>query len=224
MFHDFDLFLFDFDGLLVNTEEMHLEAYRKALSTHHLSLHWTFVDFCRHAHYSATGMREGLSKHFPILKQDDLLWTKLYQLKTETYLSFLDEGKISLMPGVETFLNILLDRGATVAVVTHSQKRMIDAVVGHQEVLQKIKHWITREDYKEAKPSPDSYQTAIRRLSKGGKAIGFEDSPRGLQALIGSGAQAVWVSSISYPEMEKRKEEGVLIYPSFEKILEDIPL
>ena len=220
MFHDFDLYLFDFDGLLVNTEEMHLEAYRQACREYQLSLHWNFDDFCRHAHYSATGMREGLSKIFPQLRSDDPLWIALYQLKTENYLSYLKEGKVSLMQGAERFLDLLQKRGKTICVVTHSKKAMIDSIKMHQPVLQNIEHWITREDYLEPKPSPDGYLTALSRyLKPGQRAIGFEDSPRGLEALRASGAQAVWVTQVKYPEMEEKAQQGVWIFPSFTKIL-----
>lgn len=221
----FNLFLFDFDGLLVNTEEMHLEAYRQACREKNLSLFWNFDDFCRHAHYSATGMREGLSQLFPELGTNDPLWNSLYQSKTDKYLSSLNAGHVALLPGVEPFLEWLLARGVTICVVTHSRKEMIESIKRHHPILQKIPYWITREDYTEAKPSPDGYLTAIRNyLKPGEKVIGFEDSPRGLEALLGSGAQAVWVTQVNYPEIPSRSEEGVWVYPNFEKILQDISL
>jgi HAD superfamily hydrolase (TIGR01509 family) len=221
MFHGFDLYLFDFDGLLVNTEEVHFQAYREACRQKNLSLSWTFYDFCRHAHYSAIGIREALSKIDPLLK-DDLEWKSFYHLKTESYLLLLKAGQVHLMPGVEKFLSYLIKNKSLTCVVTHSTRSMIESIRNTHPLLQKIDHWITREDYKEPKPSPDGYLTAMERyLKPHGKAIGFEDSLKGLESLIKSGAKAIWVTPIEYPEMEEKLQQGVLVYPTFEKIVAD---
>ena len=43
--HDFQLFLFDFDGLLVDTEHLHYQAYVNMLSKHGYKLELNFGNF-----------------------------------------------------------------------------------------------------------------------------------------------------------------------------------
>lgn len=202
----YDLYLFDFDGLLVNTEELQFKAYQKACGEMQLSLQWDFAEFCSHAHTRAHGMRAALSALFPQME-----WDQLYRLKADRYFESLRQGKVELMPGVLPFLTQLMERGANLCVVTHSPKAVTDLIKESHRVLQQIPHWVAREDYAEPKPSPQSYLTAMERhLKPGGKAIGFEDSPRGLEALIRSGAKPIWVTKIAYPQTHH-----ALKYPDF---------
>ena len=87
-------------------------------------------------------------------------------------------------------------------------------------MLHSIPHWITREDYKNPKPSPDGYLEAIKRLAKPGDAIiGFEDSRRGLTALIQAGVHAVLVNNMDAPMLEEFRNRGVPTFSSLEDVL-----
>jgi HAD superfamily hydrolase (TIGR01509 family) len=97
---------------------------------------------------------------------------------------------------------------------------MTDAITKHIPLLQKIPHWITREDYQEAKPSPQGYLKAIEKFAHPqDQIIGFEDSPRGLQALLGTKAKPVWVTEVNYPEIPPMIERGVLHIPTFNQFI-----
>ena len=66
--HDFQLFLFDFDGLLVNTEHLHYQAYINTLDQlgHKLSL--SFGNFLELAHFNSKAWREASLKEPGIQK------------------------------------------------------------------------------------------------------------------------------------------------------------
>ena len=177
----FQLFLFDFDGLLVDTEKVHFAAYEKALKKRGYSLDWSFFRYCEYAHLSADALRKALTEKFPSLAQD---WTSFYQEKKESYVSLLQEGKISLMPGVEKLLIALEKRGTRRCVATHSSLQQVLLIRSQLPILDSIPHWITREDYHEPKPNPECYLKAISLYGKSkDRIIGFEDSLRGLEAL-----------------------------------------
>src|SRR5690349_7373282 len=96
--HDFQLFLFDFDGLLVNTEHLHYQAYVNMLANRGLTLGWSFAQFCEVAHINSSAIREAIYAQFPDLEPN---WNLLYEEKKEAYLQLLTAGKVELMPGVE---------------------------------------------------------------------------------------------------------------------------
>jgi HAD superfamily hydrolase (TIGR01509 family) len=214
--HKFDLFLCDFDGLLVNTEELHFLAYREMCQRRGYVLTWDLPRFFEAAHFKAAGLKEALYAEFPRLQKEEPKWETLYAEKKKIYQEFLLAGKINLMPGAYPLLEALQKNHLPRCVVTNSLYEQVEVIKKQQPILQTIPLWITREDYKKAKPSPDGYVVAIESLGKpGDKVIGFEDSTRGLQALLGAKVtQAVLISSPDHPQMEVKLPLGVRHFTS----------
>src|SRR5829696_6294078 len=105
--HRFQLFLFDFDGLLVNTEHLHFAAYIEMCRGRGFDLGWDFNRFCLAAHLSATGLKESIYSQFPELMAQEPDWSVLYAEKQKNYLDSLASGHLELMPGVEKLLHAL---------------------------------------------------------------------------------------------------------------------
>jgi beta-phosphoglucomutase len=214
---DYQLFLFDFDGLLVNTEELHYKAYQLTCKEYGFELGLDFPEYCKLAHYRAEGLMENLCGRFPEIEK--LGWNVFYKKKTDTISNLIDQGAVQLMPGVEALLERLEAADKKRCVVTHSPDRIINPIRSSHKILDTIPVWITREYYTNPKPHPECYQTAIERLAKPeDRIVGFEDSPRGLRAMMGTRAQPVLISEISYPEIGEFIKEGAFHYPSFEAI------
>ncbi len=216
---NFDLFLFDFDGLLVNTEELHFKAYQQLCREKGYTLPWTMGQFFEIAHVGSEGIRRELRLLFPQLFETS--WEKLYEEKKKLYETFLEEEGLSLLlPGVEPLLEKLVELGKKRCVVTNSPSRHTEAIKSRIPILQTIPRWFTRESYVNPKPAPDGYLTALRELkAPEDRVIGFEDSMRGYQALKGAGVEtAVLICSPSHPQLKLPVEQGRIYAPSFEKL------
>src|SRR3990167_4399858 len=142
--HRFQLFLFDFDGLLVNTEHLHYRAYLHLLERHGYRVEWTFSRFCEWAHFSAEGLKEQIYRDCPGIESN---WERLYAEKKQIYSQWLQSGQVDLMPGVYELLNSLDKAGICRCIVTHSPLRQVESVALQHRILRTIPHWITREDY-----------------------------------------------------------------------------
>ena len=59
------IYLFDFDGLLVDTEKFHYIAYQELCRRRGGELHWEFSRFCKEAHGKAGGVWEGIARECP---------------------------------------------------------------------------------------------------------------------------------------------------------------
>lgn len=212
----FDLFLFDLDGLLVNTERLHFEAYRTLCSQYGYDIPWNFAQYLGVAHSSAEGLRQALHPHLEARGGE---WKTIYSEKKRIYLESLNKGKLSLMPGVEPLLKELASAGLKRCVATHSTREQVEVIKHWLPVLKTIPLWITREDYEAPKPAPDAYLKAIELLADpGDRIIGFEDSFRGLQALQGTSAHPVLICDPKHPQMKEVSLSGISHYPSFELI------
>lgn len=211
----FQLFLFDFDGLLVNTEHLHFQAYRNMLARRGVQLDWSFAHYCELAHLNPSALKEELYAQFPDLP---LNWDQLYREKKEAYLELLASGKVELMPGVEQLLTELAEKRTRHCVVTHSTLEQTQLIRAQHPVLQAIPAWITREDYEQPKPNPECYLKAISLYGQpGDRIIGFEDSIRGLQALRQTPALAVLICPAHHPLLEMAAEDA-LHFESLEQI------
>lgn len=213
---DFQLFLFDFDGLLVNTEHVQFQAYVNMLAARGYDLGWSFAKFCELAHLNGTAVKEAVYAQFPDL---DPNWELLRAEKNEAYNQLLRVGKVELMPGVERLLNELQKGDVRRCVVTNSTLDQVEAIRSQLSILKTIPHWITREDYEKPKPSPEGYLKAIQMVGKkGDRIIGFEDSVRGLNALRQTPALAVLICPSHHPLLDIALEGGGIHFESFEHI------
>lgn len=216
---DFQLFLFDFDGLLVDTEGLHYAAYVKMMARRGYKLDWSYAEYSGLAHLNNTAIREGLYAKFPDL---DPNWDQVYEEKKEAYLELLASGKLKLMPGVEPLLKALEIANIRRCVVTHSLLEHTLLIRKKMPILDSIPKWVTREDYAKPKPDPECYNRAIQLYGKpGDRIIGFEDSVRGLQALKGTPALPVLICPSHHPLLEMATEGGVVHYETFEHIPRD---
>lgn len=215
---NFQLFLFDFDGLLVNTEHLHFQAYINMLARRGYHLDWSYAQYSELAHLNANALREALYALFSDL---DPNWDMLYQEKKKEYFNLIQFGKVELMPGVETLLRELATAGIRRCVVTNSFLEQTQLIASRLPILKTIPKWITREDYSKPKPDPECYFTAITQCAlPGDRMIGFEDSIRGLKALRQTTALPVFICQSHHPLLEMALADSVFHFESFESIPE----
>ncbi len=216
----FDLFLFDFDGLLVNTEELHFAAYRKMCERRGFDLNWDLSQFFTAAHFNASGLKEAIYAAFPQLFKQEPQWEVLYAEKKQIYQDLLENGQLELLPGVATVLQAIADLGKKRCVVTNSAQVQIEVIRERLPLLKTIPVWFTRETYVEPKPHPACYLKAIAELGKAGdRLVGFEDSVRGLKALEGANVPTrLLICPPDHPQMKEGAFSGGFYFPSFEAI------
>lgn len=216
----YQLFLFDLDGLLVNTEELHYRAYKEMLHNRGYDLPWDFLTYFSIAQKDAEAPKRHIYAQFPELQQKEPRWDVLYQEKKRAYLHLLQTTKVPLLPGVQRLLSALEQAKVKRCVVTHSAKLLVEAIKSQNPILSTIPYWITREDYDAPKPAPDGYLKALERYCDDQEAvIGFEDSQRGLRALMATRAKPILVNSIDAKLCETFAKEGVLTFKSIEELL-----
>ena len=217
---DFDAYFFDFDGLLASTEKIHFHAYKLMLKNRGYSLPWDFTTYCSHAHQSTSYFANSIYHLFPDLEKKEPEWMILREEKQQIYLDLLDKEPVDLMPGVEKFLSLLSSHNKPMYVVTNAPQEQVNKIQRHQPVLNCFRTWVTREYYHHPKPSPECY---LKALEIHGdikcKGIGFEDSVKGVQALLNSPLEPVWICPKDYPKAVEPSKSLKWIYHSFEEML-----
>ncbi|MDJ0651444.1 MAG: HAD family phosphatase [Simkaniaceae bacterium] len=210
---DYSPIFFDFDGLLVNTEHLHFQAYQRMLERNNHSFPWDFPSFAAVAHTSSEGLRRLITSHAPALVASKS-WETLYAEKKGEYAKLLETGSLDLMPGAQVILETMQMAKIPHAVVTNSTRQQTEMIGEKIPILNHIPYWITREDYKNPKPSPDAYLKAIKVLGPSKKMLGFEDSLRGIRALERAAITPVLICPLDHPQMVDVSKNTLHYYPS----------
>jgi beta-phosphoglucomutase len=195
---EYQLFLFDFDGLLVDTEPLHFASYAELCRRHGYEMDWDFQRFCREAHGKAMGIWDAIGREFPAIFEKEPHRDVLYEEKKTIYAELLKKTPLKLMEGAAPLLTALAERGTKRAVVTNSPRAHIEIIKESLPQLLSIPMLVTREDYVHPKPSPEGYLRAIVNLAEpGDRIIGFEDTLKGLKALLSAGVESVLVCPVA---------------------------
>ena len=214
--HKYQLFLFDLDGLLVNTEHLHYLAYKMMLQARGFDLPWDFNRYCHTAHYHSDKIASELLELFPSLYSEGETWDHLYAEKKQAIMDLLKTGSVALMPGVPELLLAIQKANIKCCVVTHSPDELVSIIRKQHPTLDAIPYWITRRDYNLPKPNSECYLKAIQVYAEpSDNIIGFEDSPRGLTALMGTQARPVLICEVNYPEIPEFIQRGASHFSSF---------
>ncbi|NBO24091.1 MAG: HAD family phosphatase [Chlamydiae bacterium] len=208
--NQFDLLLLDFDGLLVNTEKLHYSAYKKMVESLGFSFPIDYPTYCQGAHISTEVLKNLIYSNCPNLQLHHPDFMAIREIKQKFYLEFLSQGTIELMPGVATLIDSINYFKKKACIVTNSPLEQIELVEKYLPILKKIPFKITREHYQAPKPNGECYREAITRHgSFGDKIIGFEDSTKGIEALIDAQVFSIEINSQAGPS------KAMLKFPDF---------
>ncbi len=188
---NYDLFIFDFDGTLINTEYFHYEAYIIALShkinksIEELKNILTYSIYEQFAHsLNIKDMQNYLYYHFYYPLED---FQELYNYKHKIYLELVEENqdKLKYIDGIEELLIEIIKNKKEFVIVTNSSIKSIKYFLNLTKfnLLKNVKKIYTKEDFINKKPHPECYLKVLHDFQHLGKKIGFEDSLRGLHSL-----------------------------------------
>ena len=191
----FDLYLFDMDGTLVNTEHLHNRAYNKTMKFFNINEELDFKTYCKYAHYDDEYFKEHINDL--IVKYNlNINYNIFYIKKKEFFLNSVD--CIELMDGVESLLIKLFEKKISTCIVTHSDIDILNKIISNLPILKRIDKFITKNDYLHKKPHPECYIKALSLFPDVKNPIGFEDSYRGLIALTSTNITPVFISNRDY--------------------------
>ena len=87
--YDFDVYIFDFDGVIINSEYYHFLSYQKALDKLNKNYSLSYDEYCKINHSCKLSFKE-------IFTSD---YEEIYNLKNEYYNNFIENENIELING-----------------------------------------------------------------------------------------------------------------------------
>jgi HAD superfamily hydrolase (TIGR01509 family) len=199
--------LFDLDGTLANTDEIHFKVWQEILAGYGIQCDRNFFQ----AHISGNTNEQIITELLPQLSPPQSLQLAIdkeaqYRAKATT---------LQPTPGLDRLLQLIDVVPLKTAVVTNAPKAN---AVHMLELLNLTKIFplvILAEDAPPGKPNPAPYLLGLEKVAVAApEAIAFEDSPTGIQAAVAAGIYTIAIASTH--DSESLKEFGAsMVIPDF---------
>ena len=200
--------LFDVDGTLVDTNDLHASAWREAL------LHFGIdVPFDQVRTQIGKGGDNLLPTLVPSLGEAERAELEEYRgaLFKRHYLP-----RAVPFPGVRALFERLAMDGVRVVLASSSHRAEVDFHIGLLGVEDLVEAATSRDDVEHSKPCPDIFEAALAKVAPVGKdeAVVVGDSPWDVKAAAKLGLTIIGFRSGGFPEEELLEAGAAAIYES----------
>ncbi|WP_152051087.1 HAD family hydrolase [Tautonia marina] len=177
--------LFDFDGVLADTENVHVASWERIFAV--MGLEVTPEQCSRAAEIDD---RAFLTEILTAKKIEDAAIEGWVGRKQELAAAMLgDEPR--LYPGVAELVR-RLEHQVVLAVVTSARREDVDSVLRSGGIAGAFSTVVSKEDVTRTKPDPEPYRTALERLGVARQeAVVLEDSAAGLASARAAGLRSI---------------------------------
>lgn len=197
--------LFDFNGVIINDEEIHQKLIDNLLLEENLRPSGVeYKEICL-GKTDRFCLRDILAKRGRIVSDDYL--DKLIKKKVDAYDKILHEmSELPIFEKVIEFILSLQTRYLSLAIITGLSYQETDYILQRINVRQYFNTIVAGDDIKMDKPSPNGYLSAVKKLNQQNhdlylqpsECLVIEDTPVGIEAAKNAGMSVVGVAN-TYP-------------------------
>lgn len=197
-----DAVIFDFDGVIVDTEPIHYNAFQNVLEP--LGLRYTWQEYIEH--YMGFDDRDAFREAFKSV--DKPLENDFLNILINRKATLFEQISLSAppYPGVIELLKELLKKGIPLAISSGALRSDIMPILIHLNIRDCFTHIVAADDVPQSKPHPASYLMAKQllcssftsKLSLMSQIYAIEDTPAGILSAKGAGLKVIAVTN-SYP-------------------------
>lgn len=206
--------IFDFDGVIVDTEPLHYQAFQKILQPLGLGYGWddyvqTYMGFDDRDAFREVHQRAARPLTTARLEE-------LVRQKADVFQEVIRTG-VTPYPGVTTLIAKLYTDRTPLAICSGALLSDIKPILEQLGIAHCFAQIVSADDVSHSKPDPTSYHIAAERLSalfpailsSGGQIIAIEDTPAGISSAQGAGLNVIAVSN-SYPPDKLQQANRVI--------------
>lgn len=184
------LIIFDYDGLLVESEKLAFLAEQKIIAKYSETL--TRKLFDTYIGYSVNDTLKGYMDYFRL----PISVKELYNQR-EDIIAHLLKTKLQLMPGALPILKYFDNKGINMVIASSGELSYIELGLKKLSISHFFKNITSVNEVKKGKPSPDLFLEALRKNStKAEEAVVLEDAISGIKA-----AKAASIFCIAIPPL-----------------------
>jgi len=207
--------LFDYNGVLVDDEDLHFAAFAEVMQPFGVELSRDGY-VARYMGFDDVGAFRAMLDDAG-MEYDDARVRELVELKKPVYARRAERG-LAIFPGAGAAVRALSALGP-VGVVSGALRSEIELGLELLNVRELVKFVVAAEDTLSCKPDPEGYRLALQRLGEVAprSVLVVEDSLAGVQAARAAGTTCVAVCH-SYSEAELRRAGADWVLPTVEEL------
>jgi beta-phosphoglucomutase len=192
--------IFDFDGVVIDSEPIHLDCFRRVLRQRYGVKITDQEYYERYIAYSDAESFEHMAEdHGLTLTEKDI--RSLVADKTVLVQQVLRQG-IQPLPGAAELMGAIRRADLALGVCSSAARREIEIPLEAMGLRPLVQSIVAAEDVVRSKPDPACYDLARRRLSQAAGrellppgCIAIEDSPGGIASAVGAGLLVLAVTN-----------------------------
>ena len=184
--------IFDLDGVLVKTDDMHYRAWSKIARDENIYFDNEINDRLR-----GVSRYESLNIVLERAKKDYNLQQikEMAEKKNDLYRKYISElSSLDRLPGVDNLLSVLKEKEMKIAVGSSSKNA--DYIIGRIGLSQYFDSVITGNEVKKSKPDPEIFNLAAEAMRlKPQECVVVEDAESGIEAAKNAGMKVIGIGS-----------------------------
>jgi beta-phosphoglucomutase len=205
--------VFDFDGVIADSERLHLRSYQEILRPEGIDI--STDDYLqKYLGYDDVGVFKAVGRDYDVA-MDEHRVSELIARKGEKYESLAAAGEM-LFPGAAQFIRAAAAE-VPIAIASGALTHEIEDVLDRAGLLPLFPVIVGADQTERSKPNPDPYETAFNRLRTHSgrdliawRTVAIEDSRWGLVSARAAGLRCVAVTN-TYSEAELRADAELVV-------------
>lgn len=182
--------IFDFDGVILDSEPQHHESFRRLFERHHVAFSETPDDF------TGIGARDNIRRVYQKagMNLDEEKIETLNHERDLLYLGVMKETGIRTLPGAKELIKSLKSEGIRIALASSTNSSILAQIlpqIGLEDAFDAV---VGGDQVQKGKPAPDIFLLAAKKSGVAPKeCLVIEDANAGLQAAKAAGMRVLMV-------------------------------
>lgn len=203
--------IFDMDGLMIDSERVTFECYKKILAETNRTMSIDFYRRClgRHRDICSKIIEEEYGKGCEI--------TEIVERVHDMLAEIFEKEGVPIKRGLVELLTFLKENKYTTIVATSSNRERVDTILEQSGLAGYFDGSVCGNEVTEGKPNPEIFLKACHKAGcEPREAYVLEDSEMGIEAAYAAGIDCIAVPDMKYPEEEYAKKTGWIAGSLFE--------
>ncbi len=192
--------VFDFDGVIVDSEPLHYEAFRSVARG--FGFDFTYQAYAeKYIGYDDRDAFRAILAEVNGADADEQRITDLGQQKHERFVQAVARG-VRVLPGVRSLIKDVA-AAMPMAIASGATRRDIDLILDTVDLNEIFECIVSADDVRQSKPDPESYVLAVRELMRrhpdrdiaAADCLALEDTEAGIRSARDAGLWTVGVAN-----------------------------
>lgn len=203
--HDLKAIIFDMDGTLADTEDVHRQSFNRAFLEFNFDWQWSIEEY-KHL-LAISGGKERIcdyfdQQNFVSTEYEELLALAItvHKRKSDIYREMLGAGHIQLRAGVRRLIEDARNNNLILAIATSSSLKNVETLLTNTLGENSLSYFpviITSDDVGEKKPSPAVYLKTLAELGLAAEnCVAIEDTYNGNRSAVDASLKTVITTHI----------------------------